>query len=395
MKKYLFITILLIFTACKDYDKWVPVSKDDTAPPPVSNVQVKNLPGGATISYALPKSENLLYVLASYDKGDSANIEKKSSYYNNSITIKGFGDTSQHKINLYAVSRGGKKSDPVTITITPLTPPVTSVFRSLIVQPTFGGISVQFENESEANVKIVVLTTDSLGELYTTKIDYTKAKEGDFAARGFDSVSRKFGIFVRDRWNNYSDTLFVEHKPWFEEEIDKSKFKEINLPTDTYEPHVGKGMEMLWDDIWNSNGNVFHTHPNTGMPQWFTFDLGEEVRLSRFKFYHRLAGNGGKGTDGAYNSGDPTEFEIYGSNDPNPDGSWDSWTLLGHFVCKAPTSTPPSSEDIQFACVDGEDFVFPLTDTMAVRYLRFKTLKTWGGVTYMYISELTLWGSAK
>lgn len=397
MKKYLFAAMLLIFTGCKDYDRWVPVSKDDTAPPPVSNIKVKNIAGGATITYALPKSKSLLYVKAVYSKKDSANLEKKSSYYNNNITLKGFPDTNAYKINLYAVSRGGKESDPVAVTIHPLTPPVNSVFKSLVVKPTFGGINVQFQNESEADVKITVLTTDSLGDLYTARINYTEVREGNFSARGFDSVSRKFGIFVRDRWNNYSDTLFTEQKPWYEEEMDKSKFKEIHLQSDTYEEHCcGTGMINLWDDVWDVNNPVFHTKPNTGMPQWFTFDLGVTARLSRFKFYHRLASGGGTGTDGAYYAGDPKEIEVWGSNDPNTDGSWDSsWILLGHFKSIKPSGNgTPTTEDIQYACVQGEDFVFPLNNP-PVRYLRIKVLDTWGGVTYMYMAELTFFGSVQ
>ena len=84
-------------------------------------------------------------------------------------------------------------------------------------------------------------------------------------------------------------------------------------------------------------------------------------------------------------------MEVYGSNDPNPDGSWDSWTLLGTFESIKPSGGSGwTSEDIQFACYDGEDFEFP--DIDPVRYLRFRVTKVWGGVTYIYIAELTFWG---
>jgi hypothetical protein len=390
MKKFLLAAMLLIWMGCKDQDRWAPVGTADSVPPPVTDVQVKNIAGGATIAYTLPEDQDVLYVLATYSIHDSSNLEKKSSFYNNSVTITGFPDTKTYQVKLYTVTRGEKRSGPLTVDVKPLTPPVTSVFNSIKVDPTFGGIRVSFQNENEANVKINVLTTDSLGDLTTADVYYTKRKNGDFSVRGFDSVKRKFGIFVRDRWNNYSDTLFTEQTPWYEEQLDKSKFKEIDLPGDTYKPHVGTGMGMLWDDIWNTGNNVFHTDVGTGIPQWFTFDLGTTVRLSRFKFYHRNAGV----PTGAYYAGDPEVFEVYGSNNPNPQGDWDStWTLLGHFISIEPSGQPtPTTEDIQFACVDGEDFEFSLDDP-PIRYLRFKILKTWGGVSYMYISELTFWGS--
>lgn len=392
MKKIYLLGIFILLMGCQRTERGVPVPADDVAPPPVTDTKVQDIPGGATISYTLPKSESLLYVLAEYSIRNGVVLDKKASYYNNSITIEGFPDTSAYAVQLYAVSRGGKKSKPVTVKVSPLTPPVTTVFRSLSMRPTFGGVNVQFVNPSEADVKITVLTTDSLGKLYPTDVYYTKRDSGDFSARGFPATKRKFGVFVRDRWNNYSDTVFTTLTPFFEEEIDKSKFQGTPLPTDTYKPHLDDGYPDLWDNIWDVNNPVFHTIPRTGMPQWFTFDLGDTVRLSRMKLYHREDRVPGS-ADGAFYAGDPKEFEIWGSNDPNPDGTWGSWTLLGHFYCIKPSGqATPTAEDIQYACVDGEDFEFPI-DIPPVRYLRFKTMNTWGNVDYVYIAELTFWGS--
>lgn len=396
MKKLYFLVPLLVLFGCQKAEREVPVSADDVAPGVVSHIKVVDTPGGATISYSLPDSKSLLYVLAEYSIHGGDTLQKKSSYYNNSLSVEGFPDTNTYDVTLYAVSRGDKRSAPTTVKIKPLTPPVISVFRSLSLRQTFGGVNVQFLNPSEADVKINVLTPDSLGDLYTADIFYTKRDSGSFSSRGFDSVMRKFGVFVRDRWNNYSDTLYADIKPLYEQEIDKSKFKGVPLPNDSYKPHLDDGFPDLWDGITDVGNPVFHTIPNTGMPQSFTFDLGDTVRLSRFKLFHRYDHNsGGAGTTGAFYAGDPKDFEIYGSNDPATDGSWDSWTLLGSFECKKPSGqTIPTAEDIQYACVAGEDFDFPI-GIQRYRYLRFKTLETWGNVTYIYIAELTFWGSNK
>jgi hypothetical protein len=260
------------------------------------------------------------------------------------------------------------------------------------MQPTFGGVDVSFLNESKADVKITVLTPDSLGDLTTADIHYTQIDSGDFSVRGYDSVERKFGVFVRDRWNNYSDTLFENIKPFYEEELDKNNFQEVHLGTDTYEAFCcGWVMSNLWDGITNVGSPVFHTKASGGMPQWFTFDLGERAKLSRFKIYSRNTG----GNDGAYYAADPKVWEIWGSNDPNPDGSWESWTFLGRFTSIKPSGqATPTAEDIQYACVDGQNFNFA-ADIPAVRYLRFKTLQTWGGATRIYIAELTFWGTTQ
>src|SRR5699024_2117705 len=133
-----------------------PVNKYDVVPPPVSNVQVENLHGGAKISYSVPQNESVLYVMAQYTLRDSLKVKKKSSLYNNSLTIEGFPDTKTYDVKLYSVSRGGKKSEPVEVKIKPLTPPVIQVFRSLIMQPTFGGVNINFLNKNETDVKINV-----------------------------------------------------------------------------------------------------------------------------------------------------------------------------------------------------------------------------------------------
>ncbi len=392
MKIYLFIALFgaLFLFAC-DEDEMTPVNQD-VAPLPVSDVQVENLPGGAKITYRLPKDKNLLYVKALYTISANTEREVKASYYQNYLVIDGFSDTLNYNVRLYTVSRGEQASGPVVITVKPLIPPVMEVFESLQVAETFGGIRVAFENRTEANVVLTVLATDTIGDLVQADAYYTKRRAGSFAVRGFEPEKRTFGVFVRDRWNNCSDTLFADLTPVFEQKLDKTKFKHVMLSGDTYEPHLGWGINRIWDDITNVTTNIFCTKPGTGLPQWFTVDLGVTTTLSRLKLHHRNAGL----TDGSYTGGDPEIYEIWGSNDPDQDGGWTNWTLLTTCQSVKPSGLPlgtVSSEDKQFAEVDGEDFDFPF-GIPPVRYIRFKTLKVWGLLDYVYFSELTFWGSA-
>ena len=46
----------------------------------------------------------------------------------------------------------------------------------------------------------------------TDEVDANEA-EGEYCWHGFDSKERLFGAFVRDRWDNYSDTLLVAFTP--------------------------------------------------------------------------------------------------------------------------------------------------------------------------------------
>lgn len=359
---------------------------NDSAPLPVTDVQVESLPGGAKITYRVPKDENLLYVKAVYTLADGTVKDVKSSYYKDYLVIEGFIDTISYNANIYTVSRGEKESEPVKISFKPLLSPIKTTFKSLKMSNTFGGVRVAFDNESEANLIISVLTLDSLGEFIPADTYYTKRKNGSFAVRGFDTEERLFGVFIRDRWNNITDTLFANITPIYEEQIDKNKFKEVKLPSDTYEAHIG-ALSKLWD---GKSSDIFHTKPGSGLPQHFTFDMGTTASLSRFKLHHR----NGTGTDGMYTGGDPKIYEIWGSNSPDSDGGWENWTLLKECESIKPSGLPEgtvTSEDQQFAGVDGEEFEFG-DELPAVRYIRLRTIRVWGALDHMYIAELTFWG---
>lgn len=395
IQSFLSVMICSFCLSCSDYTS-EPITKDDRIPAVVSDVHYEPLPGGAKISYQLPKDNSLLYIKAVYRLKSGLQREVKSSFYQNHLTIDGLSDVSSYNISLYSVSRSGKESDPVDVEITPSTPPVMLAFKSLQVKETFGGVWVGFENEAEANLVFTILADDSTGVFAPVETFYTKRAAGEFSARGFAPVEKTFGVFVKDRWNNCSDTLYADLTPVFEQMLDKTKFKVINLPGNTHEGHISSAVEKLWDGVTgNAGGNIFHTKPGTGIPQWFNFDMGASTVLSRFKFFHRLAGSSGSGSDGQYNSGDIKAFEVWGSNDPDKDGGWENWSLLGSFTSEKPSGQPIgtcTAEDIQFACVDGEDFEFPI-GIPAVRYLRFKITQVWGEVSYIYAAEYTFWGA--
>jgi hypothetical protein len=391
MKQFISLFLLTTIIGCSEIEIGVPVANDLT-PSEVKDVASVGIPGGAIIGFTLPQNSNILYVTAEYDYGDGVLRNKKASIYGNSLTIEGYPDDRQRQVMLYSVSHSGKKSAPKSVSITPETPPYITAYQSLEITPTFGGARFGFANQSKAELKLIAMTTDSIGEYYTVYTHYTKAQEGKFSVRGFDTEQREFACYTLDRWNNRSETLYTTVTPWFEAPLDRTKFLAIHLPGDSYEPHMNSNyrLETAWDGVWGTSA-CFHSIPNSGIPQWFTLDLGVTARLSRMKLWHRLAASSGSGSDGQYSNGAPKVIEIYGSNEPALDGSWDSWTLLDRFESYKPSGDARwTDEDIQYATQDGEDFEF--TNNIPVRYLRFKTLQNWGGVTYIYLAEIAFWG---
>src|SRR5687768_12612552 len=118
------ILILILMMAClasckKEESNIEVISKDMTKPGVVNNVKVENLEGAARITYRLPNSENLLYVLARYNINDNRVRETKASYYTDTITVDGFARSQEYEVTLYAVSRANVMSDPVVVKVRP------------------------------------------------------------------------------------------------------------------------------------------------------------------------------------------------------------------------------------------------------------------------------------
>lgn len=381
--------VLLLVLACSR-EKYVGPLEGGPGPAPVSDASFRALPGAAVIKYKLPSSENLRYVKAVYEIRPGVQRESISSQYKDTVLVDGFPSVKEYEVKLYAVSEGEKLSDPVSIKVTPLTPPLLEAFHSLSFSETFGGTTITFDNSGEASLAVTLLTPDSAGRLREVETYYTKALQGRHSLRGFPSQPRLFGAVIRDRWGNYSDTVTKTLTPVFEELIPKNLFKIVALPTDVAGGHGGATwtLDKIWDGAFGAGSLQFHTRPGSGIPQWFTFDMGRLCYLSRYKFYHRA------GNQYVYQLGAPRKWEVWGSaTAPDPSGGWNGWTKLMDCESYKPSGEGPiTAEDVSYAVDQGEDFVFP--EQTPVRYLRFKINETWGYLDYIYIAEMTFWGDA-
>ncbi|ATP56947.1 hypothetical protein CPT03_10870 [Pedobacter ginsengisoli] len=387
MKRLIYIlfagVIFFIAPGCKQTELTTLVS-DGVAPGPITNAVVENLSGAAKITYKLPPDQDLLYVKALYTSKQGAVRETKVSYYNNNLTVEGFGDTSAYEVKLYAVDRGENVSQPLSVTVKPKKAPFLIVRDSVKVVSDFGGISVSFKNSTENNIAIVVLANDSLGNFTPINTNYTNLKQSSFSVRDLKSVDTKFGIYIRDRWGNMSDTLITTLKPLFEVKLDRTKMKGVSLPTDAPLGYSGAISYLFDGDL--GNGGYYHTGDAAKMPQWFTYDMGVSVKLSRMTWFMR---------QGFYfNLHNPRKVEIWGSNNPSPDGSFNNWELIATHEQIKPSGLPNgqlSNADNEAAAA-GETITFPL-NVPKVRYIRFKTLRNWSDGTYVNFNEIYMWGA--
>ena len=168
--------------------------------------------------------------------------------------------------------------------------------------------------------------------------------------------------------------------PAFERQFLKSNFNILILPTDVLEGGYGWLENYLWDESYNPPG--FATQDK--VPCWFTFDAGVSASVSRFKVW--------QANDRLYDLQSVQTFELYGSDSPNPDGSWGSWTIIGSYTSVKPSGLPPGQNtqaDIDYAKA-GEEFAAP-TNTPKYRYYRFKLLTNWGGGSFFTMEEFTFY----
>lgn len=377
--------IFLLAIACKK-EEHSSLYGDDNTPEQLTSTAVKNLPGAAEITYTLPHDNTILYVKAEYEHQPGVKREVKTSYYTNQLTVDGFGDTLEHEVKLYVVSRSEQQSAPVTVKVKPLTPPVMAVFKSLLASEDFGGLRVNYVNEAKADVAIHTLAANNNGAMEEVNVQYTTLPLGTYTMRGFDSAARRFSFFVKDRYGNISDTMTRTYKPLYEKELDKALFRKVQLPTDIGDDW-GLPMENLWNGSYVGFWDMFHTQTKP-FPMWFTFDMGIKVKLSRITLWQRQT----PATDWAYNANNPKKFEIWGSNTPDPDGGWTNWTLLVEHSIVKPSGLPLGqlSQDDVAAAAKGEEMTVPL-DKTSMRYLRIKVIETFTN-SATNIAELSIWG---
>jgi hypothetical protein len=150
-------------------------------------------------------------------------------------------------------------------------------------------------------------------------------------------------------------------------------------------PVPGWPLSRVWDGIMGQDQGL-STTPGTGWPHSITIDMGVLGKISRIRLYHRMGPY-------AFAEGNPRIFEIWGCQQLDPSGSWDSWTKLMDCESIKPSGLPigqNSNEDIAVAR-DGEDFINS-PQNPKVRYIRFRILRTWAGGDNFQICEVQVFG---
>lgn len=415
----LIVLILSVFLSCDNKaDLNDPIGKSDAKPLPITVTKIENINGAALVEYELPKDDNINYVEAVFEvKGKQT--KTKGSFYTSTLKLEGFPEAQEYSVSIYSVSFSEVRSEPVNIKVAPLQPPYKAVAENLEVNPIFGGVKANYHNPTKAYLQISFFRKNELNKWQEYETLYTDLAQGVFYVRNLEAVEQTFAVVCRDRWQNVSDTLSIVATPLYEELADIKLIKSYPLPTDiTYEyPLVGAkvyhtgapgagDVETMWDGYTTapfpaSGAYFFFQNPGTnlpyaGLPSNISIDLGRPYQLSRIVWWQRQ-GRASIAYDQLYNFTHPKTFQVWGSNNPSPDGSYDTWTLIGSYESVRPSgNTTPgnaySTELDRQTAHKGESFDIP-EETPVYRYIRYRVLSTWGDQNYWSCSELQFYGS--
>lgn len=173
--------------------------------------------------------------------------------------------------------------------------------------------------------------------------------------------------------------------------LDKSKFSEYVLPGDA--PGYKSGvMSNLWDgDL--AGKSWYRTDNGSGVPHYYTFDMGVLAKLSSYTSWQRGAETEHKLL---YTNANVSKWEVWGcSEEPKADGSWDGWVKLLDCEPVKPSGTPAgTTTDADLAqALAGDSFQFS-EDSPPVRYIRIKVLEDWApsNSDHSFFEEFSFYG---
>lgn len=407
--------MLIALYSCKRHDTGPGIWNSGA----IENYQVTPINGGAIITYTVPKSDSLLYVMAEY-KRNGKTFTEKASVYSNTLRVEGFNTEDEVTVKLYKVNRSEQRSAPVELKFKPLEGLVSLARDSLKMQTAFGGFAASWPNAFSTELGIRAMYIDSANELVTKDVYYSTAEHDDHTFRGFPAKETTFAIAFEDKWGNVSDTTYFKTTPFFEEMIAKP-YARLVLPYDN-ESTLNSSYDIshIWDGVVNTSHNGWLT-VNGSSGSSITIDIGQWVKLSRIVIH-------GYHINAPYTQVNIQKFELWGSdtidyNRFSDKPYWldqysvstgaihdvadtvqvpavtfeNDWGYLGFFaITRYDLMNPPDQEAILQLAQNGMEYDMPL-DAKPVRYVRLYVREVSNQeppsvANYFSMGEITFYG---
>jgi len=442
----IFISALFIFTQCEAPPNWEDDYNNPNPPGVVTVTEVKNINGGAVIFYSFPPDADLLGVKALYSYSEQDPIlEAYSSAFTDSIVLVGFPNTNERTVRLITINSSRKESEAVEVRIRPETIPVELIRKTLVVNETFSGVLVKWENPYNVNIGISLFVVDSIGYMNLDHTHFSR-ESGAFAFRGFESEERGFRIVIRDHWQNTATPLDTMLTPLFEEDVVAKDLSgqaswirygyldEHNSTTwrgDFPSQYGTAAFFHMWNVTVTSAASYFHAglwdsftlDKFTGRPQdvttnprplCVTIDMTRETKLSRFKLYNRNTPSP-EGWEPYHmriwatneTPKSPEDFDMdkmaslaYWTSWSEVDGTdaWkNDWTLIAEPILIPPSGATETfqwtSADHQWAIAGAEFDFFPEHSATPFRYLRLECIENFNKDNLMQFHGMEVLGA--
>lgn len=397
----IFIVVVLKFSSC---DKQSDIYKDFVVP----NGLI--YPGSALKPVLYPGNNR---IKVSWLKGTDPRVQKAKIFWNNytdsvELSVPADADTISYTIDpisensysfmIHTYDEDGNSSIPIEVIGTVYGDNYKGLLTNRLLKSTYydgQDLKLNWGAAESSEMGIHVNWTDVDGELQSVNVG---TSEIETVLADFD-IDKPLSYSTSYQPDSFAIDIF--QAPTIEKIIDpvlqlpKANWAALSMPGDV-QINGSYPLERFWD---GNTTNFMHSADPATLPATFTWDLGVKTKLSKMKLWPR------NDNDDRWNRGQPRIFEIYGSLDPNPNGSFDdSWTLLGHFECIQPsgngTANPwvaPTSEDITLSN-NGLEFEFvpePDVDVPTVKYIRFKSLEHFNpsAPARILLAEISFWGA--
>lgn len=415
--RYIGISCLLIvaLASCTEELRYQANTDDTTPPGKVTIRDQEPLYGGARFFYDLPSDEDLLSVEAVYINKAGESFTFSASYFVDSLDVYGFASTESHSVSLYAVDRAGNRSEPVTVSVSPLEPAYTRVASSIQVKPGFSSFFLDWENELEQNINVYVdfnYTQGGAQREFSTVFSSNLVKDRRFINDLFLTPQELVNVkvSVEDQYGNKTDLIDKGNISLLEDiEIPKQAWilPNANDSVGGVPMAFGDGLEgrarYVIDGIIDrgDNLNFMHTHSRgrTGktsdgnMPWNFIIDLGAHYELSRVITVQRHSGGLANISRGQYyRSENVGIYAVY---------IWDDDAQEWEYIMEHRISVPEGISELEFVKM-GEAgdmaYMFPEDPqyTKPTRWFRYEARKGFSGNYTLEdancLSEITLYG---
>lgn len=430
MKRYISLLLMIVIAVgVLSCTKTETEGAYETVPPgPVSNVQYEPDFGGGILTYTIPNDPDFLYVRAEFTIENGATISRTSSRYNNSLELTGMGN-GPYEVKLYAVDVNGNESEPVSYTVQPKGATVGPISETLKLIPGFGMFYIELKNDFNTVVDVKLDLWVNNEKVKDTPTFTSSASEDRIEVKGLlRDIEYTIDIKVVDNrygyesdvttYSNvavlYDDTLdmkplvVIDDPRLYGNQWDPSReyYDKQNLNNDVGAPvdrvtkdgiQVPRGSLFKFSEFRNArfrhtDGSIYRfwdgkreTHfesgdwdkdEGPGWPWCYFIDMGREVQISRFRVWQV------EPSAFAANPGGCKSFELWGSNDPNPeDGLLDDWTLIGSYTFMIPAN----DIDKQIEIEEGTEFQIDSDNpqfSRTFRYWRFRGMSDWTGTNF-------------